>query len=134
MYLRVYVYAGFREDSYRQNNHARSRVVGVAVATNYNNEPRGELEEERILGQIHIGVFGACRILLYANYISRSLLENICKSVNKEALDATPSSVIWGSLQDSLRDAVDLLNTAWTSGNIATQKSFVEMSLWTQTP
>jgi hypothetical protein len=117
-------------DTHR-SSYARDR--GVAVASHYHDENMGIYEESRILGQIHIGVFGACRILLHANYISRILLENICKSVNKEALDAPASSVIWETgtlhLRDSLRDAVDLLNAAWTSGDIETQESFVKDSL-----
>ncbi len=109
--------------------------VGVAVATNRNNEPRGELEEERILGQIHICVFGAIRILLHAKYINQSSLKKLCESVDQDALNFTPSNVIWKTgttsmdLQNWLFDPVEKLNDAWNSGDEERKKTFVEYSL-----
>ena len=93
--------------------------------------------KEGFLKQIHIGVFGACRILLQADYIHESSLKKLCESVDKEALDATPSNVIWKTgttftsmdLQNCLNDPVETLNAAWNNGDEERKKTFVEYSL-----
>ena len=91
--------------------------------------------KERILKQIHIGVFGAIRILLHAKYINQSSLKKLCESVDKDALNATPSNVIWKTgttsmdLQNWLFDPVETLNDAWNSGDEERKKTFVEYSL-----
>jgi hypothetical protein len=84
--------------------------------------------------QIHIGVFGACRILLHADYINLSLLAHLCQHVSKVALlDPDNIRVIWDTttldLQHQLHDAVETLNAAWNSGDVETKITFVENSL-----
>jgi len=87
--------------------------------------------------QIHIGVFGACRILLHGEYIDQSLLKKLCESVDKDAFldvdDSHNSCVIWNTetldLQHQLHIAVQRINAAWNSGDVETQITFVEHSL-----
>ena len=94
--------------------------------------------------EIHIGVFGACRILLHGKYIEQSLLENLCRSVNTELSvldDDNPlhHRVVWNTqtwdLQHQLRDAVQRINDVWNctrvvfNSNIQTKITFVEHSL-----
>ncbi len=124
-----------------ENRNAYASRIRDAVAQNHNNEDSGTDVRKRILKQIHIGVFGAVRILLHAHYINDSLLKNLCESVDKRALNDTPSSVIWTTktldlpdgttldLVNYLNDAVERLNTTWNSGDVETKKTFVEYSL-----
>jgi len=88
--------------------------------------------------QIHIGVFGACRILLHADYINPSLLADLCQHVSKVALflDQDNSRVIWDTttldLQHELQIAVQSINDVWNSDDVhsLTRKiTFVEHSL-----
>ncbi len=78
---------------------------GVTWGHNMPDTDRGAYtEQSRILDQIHIGVFGACRILLRCvprgsdqPYISSRLLAELCQNVSKVALlsDADNSRVIY---------------------------------------
>ena len=91
--------------------------------------------------KIHIGVFGACRILLHGNYINPSLLKNLCNSVNTELSvfdDDNPFEhrVVWNTatldLQHQLQIAVQTINDVWNSDDVhsLTRKiTFVEHSL-----
>jgi hypothetical protein len=89
--------------------------------------------------KIHIGVFGACRILLHGEYINPSLLKNLCDSVNTALFDDDDyfeHRVVWNTatldLQHQLQIAVQSINDVWNSDDVhsLTRKiTFVEHSL-----
>jgi hypothetical protein len=89
--------------------------------------------------QIHIGVFGACRILLHGEYIDQSLLKKLCESVDTALFDDDDyfnHRVVWNTatldLQHELQIAVQSINDVWNSDDVhsLTRKiTFVEHSL-----